>query len=135
PIMAFAVAGYIFWISLTQVRVALGELSDQQLPESEIRLIRGILDSFQERAIEAHDLRTRKSGAVRHIDFHLVCCGQMTVEESHSVCDELEGKLMGAFPNASVNIHVEPCESAVTQCCLNCPIYTARHETAGFKSL
>jgi cation diffusion facilitator family transporter len=120
PLIALAVGAYILLISAKQVKEALVELTDTQLPEKEIAVLHVLLDSFKDRAIEAHDLRTRKSGATRHIDFHLVVCGQMSVEKSHTYCDEMEQKIMEVFPNASINIHVEPCEKERTQCHLTC---------------
>jgi len=126
PIMAFLVAGYIFLISLKQVKGALMELSDTQLPEFEINRIREILDSFKGETLEAHDLRTRKSGAQRHVDFHLVVCGYMTVHQSHELCDQIESRIHEVFPTASVSIHVEPCELLKEKCHLTCPIYQAQ---------
>lgn len=125
-IIAFAVAGYILSTTVMQVKKALMELSDTQLPEEEIQTIRSLLiaNGFM---IETHDLRTRKSGATRHIDFHLVVCGQVSVEASHAVCDELELKITEVFPRASVNIHVEPCEKERTACHLNCPHVKKRY--------
>lgn len=120
PIIAFGVAAYILIVSLKQVKTAVLELSDTQLPEGEVHQIRQLLFTGQESMIEAHDLRTRKSGATRHIDFHLVVCGQMTVENSHAVCDQLESKIIQVFPQASVNIHVEPCEKEQTLCHTTC---------------
>jgi cation diffusion facilitator family transporter len=128
PIMAFLVAAYILAISVNQVKKALLELSDVQLPEHEIEVIRGALGPFggKNGVIEAHDLRTRKSGANRHIDFHLVVCRYMTVHESHAVCDEIEASLEKALPRTSASIHVEPCELEITNCNNGCPIYTKR---------
>ncbi len=120
PLIAFVVAAYILFISAKQVKDALLELADTQLPEHEIQTIRSLLVSSQSTLIEAHDLRTRKSGATRHIDFHLVVCGGMSVEASHAMCDELESKIIEVFPRASVNIHVEPCERERLQCHLTC---------------
>ena len=131
PIMAFAVAGYILLVSAKQVKNALLELSDTQLPEGEIQEIRKILETFEGRAIEAHDLRTRRSGATRHIDFHLVLCGHMSVNESHRVCDEIELSISRRFPNASVNIHVEPCETDRTGCEKSCEIYRDKAAAKG----
>jgi cation diffusion facilitator family transporter len=122
PIMAFTVAAYILLISLKQVKESILELSDTQLPEVEIAEIRRIIGAFEGRTIEAHDIRTRRSGATRHIDFHLVVCGYMSVHESHSVCDEIELKINDRFPGASVNIHVEPCETENTGCAPDCAI-------------
>ena len=111
-VIAFCVALYIFFISGSQVRQALFELSDSRLSDSELRAIESVLTRFREldRIDEAHDLRTRRSGAERHLDFHLVVCRYMTVEESHAVCDEIELELLKLLPGSSVNIHVEPCE-------------------------
>jgi cation diffusion facilitator family transporter len=129
-ILAFAVAAYILVVSARQVKKAVMELLDAQLPEEEIQQIKDLLIAFEEDLIEAHDLRTRKSGATRHIDFHLVCCGTMTVNESHAVCDQIEGKILEKFPAASVNIHVEPCEPEKTGCRVRCPHYR-KLKTAG----
>jgi len=131
-IMAFSVAIYILAISLKQVKRALLELSDTQLPESEIQTIRDTLQPFEHKTIELHDLRTRKSGSTRHIDFHLVLCGHMTVHESHHVCDEMESKINTVYTGSSVNIHVEPCEHENTQCRDDCRFFQLRKkETLG----
>jgi cation diffusion facilitator family transporter len=114
PLVAFGVAAYILAISAPQVRSALLELVDTQLPPTEVRQIKTLLSQFKGKTIEAHDLRTRKSGATRHIDFHLVVCSQMTVDSSHSICDEIETQILAIFPNASVTIHVEPCSFVET---------------------
>lgn len=128
PLMAFGVAAYILVISAKQVKRALVELSDTQLPNAEIESIRGVMHRFQAegKVIEAHDLRTRQSGATRHVDFHLVVCGEMSVVDSHNVCDEMESKIQNRLPTASVNIHVEPCEHHKTGCRDQCPIYIYR---------
>lgn len=127
-ILGFGVAGYILFISLRQVNEALLELTDRQLPAREIQEIRALIEGFGRRMIEAHDLRTRKSGATRHIDFHLVVCGYLTVMESHALCDEIETGITGRFPTASVNIHVEPCGHRSLECQGSCPVYLAFRE-------
>jgi divalent metal cation (Fe/Co/Zn/Cd) transporter len=40
------------------------------------------------------------------IDFHLVVTAAMTVEESHEICDRIEGARTS--PGARIVIHVEP---------------------------
>jgi len=121
-LIAFAVAIYILVVSARQVKVALAELADTQLPSDEVEQIQALVDGFKGPLIGAHDIRTRKSGATRHIDFHLEVCGHMTVDASHSVCDQLEIKIIEVFPRASVHIHVEPCEKERSACQSNCPI-------------
>jgi cation diffusion facilitator family transporter len=125
-VMAFGVAAYILIVSAKQVKSAMLELLDAQLPNSEVAQIRRVLDSFKNRGIQTHDLRTRRSGSIRHIDFHLVCCGKITVGESHAVCDEMETELGKVFQGASVTIHVEPCEHETPDCHKACEIFAAR---------
>ncbi len=129
PIVAIGVAAYILAISYKQVRRALQELSDTQLPEAEVQEIERILKEFPGRLLEAHELRTRKGGTTRYMDFHLVVCGAMTVSESHLLCDEIEGKLHEKFPTASVTIHVEPCEHHRTRCNEMCKLHAQRSST------
>lgn len=124
--LGFGVALYILGISLKQVKSAFLELTDTQLPEDELQILRRLFDDFRAESLEVHDLRTRKSGSTRHIDFHLVMCAYHTVEGSHSVCDEMEVRILQFFPRASINIHVEPCEREKVQCHLSCPIYATR---------
>lgn len=121
PLIAFVVAAYILGLSARQVKGAIEELSDAQLPEREVQQIQSLLNSFQGKMINAHELRTRKSGSTRHIDFHLVVCGELTVDASHALCDQFESRILEVFPQASVNIHVEPCEKELTQCHIFCP--------------
>ncbi len=130
-IMAFAVAVYIFGISVEQVKKALFELADSQLPDNEIELIRGLLNRFKARTIEAHELRTRRSGSTRHIDFHLVVCGSLTVDESHTVCDDLEKAILETYPKSSVNIHVEPCTEARVKCTTSCSVKWKKEAHSG----
>ena len=46
------------------------------------------------------------------IEFHLVVPGEMSVAESHEICDRIEHALEKELPEARVNIHVEPEQKA-----------------------
>jgi cation diffusion facilitator family transporter len=122
PIIAMLVAIYILFVAGQQVKLALDELSDTHLPDAEVQKIRQIIESYRDRMIEVHDLRTRKSGSFRHVDFHLVQCGEISVEKSHDICDEIEHSIVDVYPGAWVNIHVEPCRVVRgTECRKTCP--------------
>jgi len=56
-------------------------------------------------------LRTRKAGARRFLEFHLLVPGTTSVAESHALCDRLETVLTAHLSKASVTIHVEPNET------------------------
>jgi divalent metal cation (Fe/Co/Zn/Cd) transporter len=55
--------------------------------------IHDIIKADADGAIEAHDIRTRLAGRASFVEFHLVVDGQMTVEQSHAICDRLESAL------------------------------------------
>ncbi|NDD91293.1 cation transporter, partial [bacterium] len=108
PLMAFGIAAYIAAISFKQVSRAIGELTDTKLPASELEELHEILKNAPDPVLEAHDLRSRKGGATRYMDFHMVVCKNMSVSRSHEVCDDLEARILERFPGSSVTIHVEP---------------------------
>jgi divalent metal cation (Fe/Co/Zn/Cd) transporter len=59
-------------------------------------------------AIQAHDVRTRRSGQATFIEFHLVVPGAMSVFNAHEICDRLERAINSTIPGARATIHVEP---------------------------
>jgi divalent metal cation (Fe/Co/Zn/Cd) transporter len=61
-------------------------------PVDEIR-IQEIIKAEADGAIEAHDIRTRMAGRASFVEFHLVVDGDMSVEQSHTICDRLETAL------------------------------------------
>ena len=85
---------------------------DAATPPERLKLIREVIASNAEGAIEAHDIRTRQAGALTFIDFHLVVPGVMTVEAAHAICDVIEEKLRDTVKDVQVTIHVEPEEKA-----------------------
>jgi divalent metal cation (Fe/Co/Zn/Cd) transporter len=48
------------------------------------------------------------AGRVSFVEFHLVVDGDMTVEQSHTICDRLEAALKREVEGIRVIIHVEP---------------------------
>ena len=106
-LMGFAVALWIGWIGLQLSGKALGPLLDLQLPEDEIEQILTILHS-DERVLGYHKLRTRKSGAQRHVDVHLVVQRGLSLTEAHNLAEEVEDKIRAKLENVFVLTHVEP---------------------------
>ena len=69
-----------------------------------------------------HELRTRKAGNQRFIEFHLVMPKNVSVEEAHRVCDHLEQEIENRLQHTSVTIHVEPCSTECDQCSVSCSL-------------
>ncbi|WP_019550109.1 cation diffusion facilitator family transporter [Thermus scotoductus] len=109
PLLALLVAGNILLMGFRLVRQSVGGLMDEGLSPAEVgRIRKTIAEALGGRALEVHDLKTRKAGNRAFLEFHLVVPGSMTVEEAHRLCDELERALEKEFPGLVVTIHVEP---------------------------
>ncbi|MGH2340701.1 cation diffusion facilitator family transporter [Segnochrobactraceae bacterium EtOH-i3] len=111
-IVAAAVALNILWTGWGLMRESVGGLMDEGLPDHELEAIRQVISAHADGAIEAHDLKTRRAGRTTFVEFHLVVAGEMTVEDSHAICDRLEEAIEKLIPDARISIHVEPREKA-----------------------
>src|SRR5690606_22439708 len=71
PILAMLVALNILWSGWTVMRESVGGLMDVAVPKDTQGVIREVISSSADGAIEAHDIRTRQAGKLTFIDFHL----------------------------------------------------------------
>ena len=107
PIAAILVAILILKESYELLKKAYGPLLDVALPANELDRITRVIQDHCTDAIGFHDLRTRKAGNRRYIDFHLNLHPDMTVKEAHDLCDIIEADIRREIPNSEVTIHVE----------------------------
>ena len=107
-LLAFAIALSILWTGWQLLKGSFSGLMDEAIDEEEQDQIRDIIIANAFGAIEAHDLRTRHSGPVIFVEFHLVVPSAMTVHAAHAICDRIEHALMDSLPYANVIIHIEP---------------------------
>lgn len=108
PLLAALVALNILWAGWKLMRESLSGLMDEAIPPDTLLSIRKIIAGNADGAIEAHDLRTRRAGAMTFIDFHLVVSGATTVGDAHEICDQLERAIRDEIGPALITIHVEP---------------------------
>jgi cation diffusion facilitator family transporter len=108
PLLAVIVALNILWWGWVLVRQSIGGLMDEAVSNEELEKIRRAIKAASHGAIEAHDLRTRRAARATFIEFHLVVSSDMSVTESHVICDRIETALKADVPDAVVTIHVEP---------------------------
>ena len=107
--LSILVALYILYEAVRLVRNSMKEVLDEQLPEDLRQRIETIISSYGGCEYSFHNLRTRKAGSRKLIDFHLDVCKQFSVEEAHRITDRLEREIEQAVPNSDITIHVEPC--------------------------
>ncbi|HMK64967.1 MAG TPA: cation diffusion facilitator family transporter [Thermodesulfobacteriota bacterium] len=82
---------------------------DTSIPESLEQEMKGIIRSMSYPYAGYHKLRTRLSGSRKYVDFHLLLCRRLQLEEAHERTSHLENSIKEKIPNTDVVIHAEPC--------------------------
>ena len=116
PIVALLVAVLIIRTAYLTMQKSLAGLMDTKLPKAEEDEITACLKQHGGQIASFHQIRTRKAGSQRYIDFHLVVSHHISVEQAHQLCDELEREIENRLSYTSVTIHVEPCDGNCQQC-------------------
>ncbi|MCK3658003.1 divalent metal cation transporter FieF [Pasteurellaceae bacterium Pebbles2] len=106
-IFAIGIALYIGYSAFKMAWEALQTLLDRTLPEEEIKQIETLAAQHHD-IIGVHSICTRRAGAVRFIQLHLELEDNLTLLEAHQITDELEDKILAAFPHSEIHIHQEP---------------------------
>lgn len=107
PVVALLIALVLLYGVIGIAKDALVVLMDKALePEDEADLIKLITET--EGAHGYHDLRTRQSGVMQFIQFHLELDGTQTLSRAHDIGDALEHRIRERFPRAEVLIHHDP---------------------------
>ncbi len=108
PITAILVALLIVKEAWSLCRNAFRPLLDVSITEEEELKIKEILETYDEQIKGFHKLRTRKSGSIKYIDFHMFVDGDLTVDVAHSLSKKIEIELEQNIKNTNVHIHIEP---------------------------
>lgn len=108
PIIGIVLAIYIMKEAYTLMKESFPPLLDARLTDEEEQRIRDLIHSYNQHYIEYHDFRTRRSGPVEYIDFHLVVPSSASIKAAHLICDQIEQDIKAIFSRAEVLIHIEP---------------------------
>ncbi len=84
-------------------------LMDTSIPEKVQKEIEDIISQLPYPYAGYHKLRTRFSGNKKYIDFHLLICKKLSIDEAHELANELESTIKGKLLVIDIVIHVEPC--------------------------
>ncbi|MDD3200058.1 MAG: cation diffusion facilitator family transporter [Eubacteriales bacterium] len=111
PIVAILVALLIIKEAWVLCKNAIDFLLDVKLTDKEEDEIEMIIKEHSHQFIGYHKLKTRKSGNMKHIDFHIVVDPDLTVKEAHDIIGSLKKDMSNKYKNTRVNIHVDPKKS------------------------
>lgn len=101
------IALWLVWGAWRASNEAIHQLMDREWPEAERQEFLNAAAEYDElRGL--HDLRTRTSGNVRFVQFHVWVPAEWTVQEAHDRLDAVEEKLQQRFPGTEILIHVDP---------------------------
>jgi len=125
PLVAFAVAAHILVTGWRLARQAVGGLMDEADPAS----LREMVEALETRRdpwwIDAHSLRAWRSGAVEHVDLHLVVPRYFDADRLHGIAQDVEDAALAATrrPGEAI-VHFDPCRPRhCTSCAVEaCPV-------------
>jgi cation diffusion facilitator family transporter len=118
PVAAMAIALLILKTAYDLTVRSSKDLLDTTLPPEEEEWIRRRILHHRPVICGFHQLRTRKSGHFRFVEFHLKVDPDMSVQISHAITVDLSLSIEKQFPATSVMIHIEPCDGDCEGDCL-----------------
>ncbi len=125
PLLALAVAGFLFRTGFKLVQESSNALLDAQSPELVDRIV-GFLNEIPRRSVIAvHELKVQQFGRDKHVDLHVVVPEFLSIKDAHDESDRFAEDLMHKLGHHSiVHTHIDPCEREFCSECsfLDCPI-------------
>jgi cation diffusion facilitator family transporter len=107
PVVALAVAVNIVWTGVGIVRRSISGLMDVALSAEDLAAVRKILQTYEQKGIQFHALRSRQAGARKFVSTHVLVPGDWTVQRGHELLDKIEADIRHALPDAAVFTHLE----------------------------
>jgi ferrous-iron efflux pump FieF len=109
PLIAFGVGLYIAWAAVPLIRKSVDMLMDRALPEPLVEQIRLIAETHSPLACDVHEMKTRRSGEVNFVEFHIVLDPDIALGQAHRIGDEIEMRIRALEKTRWViNIHLDP---------------------------
>ncbi len=117
-VFAIIVALLLFHASYELFTEAFSPLMDTRLHEEEEVKITNAVLKHSHKFVDFHDLRTRKAGSERYVDFHMTVCKYHTIEYTHGLSDIIEDEIKLNHQECDILIHQEPCRLDCNTCSL-----------------
>ena len=108
PLISLLIVGYLLKAVVSLFLDTLTELLDVQLPELTLKEIDVTIRAFHPAIVGYHDLRTRKVGTTKFIEFHVVLRGVETFRDVHKLTVGLMETFQKIYPGAIVTVHADP---------------------------
>lgn len=108
PVMSLLIVCYLAWGVSLIFRNSVSELLDEQLAEPIPTVIGQVIRNHDKRILNFHELRTRKVGETKFIEFHIELGGVKGFEEAHNITESLIARLKEHYPDSVITVHTDP---------------------------
>jgi len=108
PVIAILVACLIVKEAWELCCRAFGPLIDSSISDEEEMKIHTVLQGYDKKVIRYNNLRARRSGQYKLIDFTIVVSENITLKTAHEISEDIEKKIEENIHNTDVLIHIEP---------------------------
>lgn len=102
-----AVGAILLWGAVSVFREASNQLLDHELPDEDRRRIITLMTQ-DPRISHVHQLRTRTSGPIVHLQMHAELDPEITLDAAHQIVVAAERRVLEVFPQADILIHPDP---------------------------
>src|SRR5665213_102001 len=106
-IAGLAVAVLLLWGAVAVFRESSNQLMDRELPNDERARIVALVTQ-DPRITNVHQLRTRASGPIVHIQLHADFDADLSLIAAHQAVVAAERRVLAAFPAAEIIVHPDP---------------------------
>ncbi len=109
PILAILVAAHIIHEGFEIVSRSIDGLLDAAMPEPELKKLKNYLKDLTKDELKYHLLKTRQSGNITYVTFHLLFPDKWTIKKCHQKADQVEAEINQLFNYPiKTTIHLEP---------------------------
>ena len=114
PLIAIGTALLILRETLRLFARSMNPLLDSKLSEEEEDLIISVIERYRPRIHNYHDLKTRRSGSQRYIEFHLEVDPALSVFEFEQISNQIEEEIAQVMNHrVTITIHAETPQTKV----------------------
>ena len=114
PIIAIVVGLNIIFAGFSIVQKSLAGFMDSAIDKRYLIFIKSTFTEYESKKIVFHGLLTRQAGSRKFISFHVLVPGHWSVQQAHSLVEEIEKKLRTSIPQITITTHIEPLEDPLS---------------------
>jgi cation diffusion facilitator family transporter len=108
PIITIGIAFFMIYFSYRIFTKSFKPLMDSSLSSEEENRIIQTLKVGSNGLLGFRELRTRRAGSDRYVEVDLMFRSDMSLDDVHKICNQIETDLAEQLPSINVLLHVEP---------------------------